>query len=41
MKRIENINVNNTKPTTECVIADSGVIPLDKPFFVEKKPVRL
>ncbi|XP_028412619.1 peptidyl-prolyl cis-trans isomerase B-like [Dendronephthya gigantea] len=40
VKKIENIRVDGSSPTIDCVIADSGVLPLDKPFYVEKTPVQ-
>lgn len=39
--KVENMEVGfEDKPKTECAISDSGVLPLDKSFRVEKKPVK-
>ena len=33
---IENTKVDGSKPVEDCVIYDSGTLPLDKPFNVDK-----
>ena len=37
MRKIENTQVTGSNPVNECKIADSGVLPLAKPFNVEKE----
>lgn len=37
VKKIENTEVDGTTPKKDCVIADSGILPLDKPFNVDKE----
>ena len=36
MRKIENVEVDQSKPKKDCVIEDSGVIPVEEPFNVEK-----
>ena len=36
---MENLEVDDSKPLKDVIIADSGEIPLEKPFRVEKRPV--
>ena len=40
VKKIENIDVDGSVPTVDCVISDSGVLPLEKSFYIEKNPVQ-
>ena len=37
MKKLENTEVNGSTPKQDCVIADSGILPLEKPFNIEKE----
>ncbi|KAK3709903.1 hypothetical protein QZH41_020026 [Actinostola sp. cb2023] len=37
VKKIENTKVSGSKPAQDCTITDSGTIPLDKPFNIEKE----
>ena len=39
VRKIESAETGgNNKPKKDCVIADSGIIPVEEPFYVEKKP---
>ncbi|XP_046862227.1 peptidyl-prolyl cis-trans isomerase B-like [Xenia sp. Carnegie-2017] len=40
VKKIENIDVDGSLPTVDCVISDCGVLPLQNPFHVKKTPVQ-
>ena len=37
VRKIEDTKVAGTTPKKDCIIADSGILPLDKPFNVEKE----
>ena len=37
VKKVENVEVDGTTPKKDCVIADSGILPLDAPFNVDKE----
>ncbi|KXJ25954.1 peptidyl-prolyl cis-trans isomerase B [Exaiptasia diaphana] len=37
VRKIENTEVKGSTPVKDCMIADSGTLPLDKPFNVEKE----
>ena len=37
VKKVEETPVEGSTPKSDCVIADSGVLPLDKPFNVDKE----
>ena len=37
MKQVEETKVDNTKPVQNCIIVDSGIVPLDKPYNVDKE----
>jgi len=36
VRKIENIEVESSKPVEDCIIYDSGELPLEKPFNVDK-----
>merc|ERR1712018_116427 len=36
VRKLENVEVNGSTPRETCMIDDSGVLPIDKPFNVEK-----
>ncbi|EDO34629.1 predicted protein [Nematostella vectensis] len=36
VRKLENVNVKGSTPVKTCMIDDSGTLPLDKPFNVEK-----
>eukprot|EP00794_Sanderia_malayensis_P010254 gene10254-11308_t len=37
VKKIEDTEVDGSTPKQDCVIADSGILPLDQPFNIEKE----
>ena len=37
VKTLEDTEVNGSTPKQDCVIADSGILPLEKPFNIEKE----
>jgi hypothetical protein len=36
VRKIENVDADQSKPKNDCVIEDSGVIPVEEPFNVDK-----
>ena len=36
VKKVEETEVDGTTPKKDCVIADSGIEPLDEPYNVDK-----
>ena len=36
VKKVEETEVDGTTPKKDCVIADSGIVPLDEPYNVDK-----
>jgi hypothetical protein len=36
VRKIENVDADQSKPKKDCVIEDSGAIPVEEPFNVEK-----
>ncbi|XP_046861091.1 peptidyl-prolyl cis-trans isomerase B-like [Xenia sp. Carnegie-2017] len=38
VRKIENVQVDQSKPVKDCVIEDSGVITVEEPFNVDKSP---
>ena len=36
VRKVEDVDVDQSKPKKDCVIEDSGTIPVEEPFNVEK-----
>ena len=36
VRKIENVDADQSKPKKDCAIEDSGVIPVEEPFNVDK-----
>ncbi|XP_028390725.1 peptidyl-prolyl cis-trans isomerase B-like [Dendronephthya gigantea] len=40
VRKVENVDADQSKPKKDCVIEDSGVIPVEEPFNVEKEAAK-